>query len=64
MSRVITFGQSRVGDPAFASFINSELKDIGRFIWITYENDPVIHLPFKNWGFQHYVVYFSFHKDY
>ena len=62
MPNVVTFGQPRVGDAAFASFVNSELVDTGRIIRVTHGNDPVVHLPFSKWGFQHHGVYFFFHK--
>jgi len=53
---VITFGQPRVGNPAFAEHINTVLVDKGKLIRVTHGNDPVVHVPWQAWGFKHHGV--------
>ena len=64
-SFVITFGQPRVGNPAFANFIDTvfspfmasvdsqTLVNTSSLMRVTHGNDPVAHIPFQDWGYKH-----------
>jgi len=45
-----TYGSPRVGNDAFATWFNTQVKDSFR---VTHADDAVIHVPFDNMGFTH-----------
>lgn len=47
---VYTFGQPRVGNPDFNLFYQ---KTVSQNYRVTHYKDPVPHLPFEDWEFQH-----------
>lgn len=62
---VITFGQPRVGNPAFANFVDTvfsplsspdsqKLVNSSSLMRVTHGNDPVAHIPFQDWGYKHH----------
>uniref|UniRef100_A0A453HWN1 Fungal lipase-type domain-containing protein n=1 Tax=Aegilops tauschii subsp. strangulata TaxID=200361 RepID=A0A453HWN1_AEGTS len=55
--QLITFGQPRVGNPAFAEYFNEQVP---RTIRVTHENDIVPHLPpyfyyLGEWTYHHFA---------
>ncbi|KDN47097.1 hypothetical protein RSAG8_03874, partial [Rhizoctonia solani AG-8 WAC10335] len=48
--KVVTYGQPRVGNPAFASYVDANLSDLSR---ITNEKDIVPIVPGRRLGFAH-----------
>ncbi|XP_002971442.2 uncharacterized protein LOC9640177 [Selaginella moellendorffii] len=60
-----TFGQPRVGDKSFASFMDTSLnKPTMRYFRVVYNNDMVARVPFDNslFGFKHFgnCCYFTY----
>ena len=56
---VVTFGQPRVGNSAFATHMDNVLVKTRRLMRVTHGNDPVVHIPPEAWGFRHHGVYRS-----
>jgi len=70
---VITFGQPRVGNPAFANFVDTvfspldltdsqKLVNSSSLMRVTHGNDPVAHIPFQDWGYRHHGGEYWIHK--
>ncbi|KAI8896291.1 Alpha/Beta hydrolase protein [Globomyces pollinis-pini] len=55
---LFTYGQPRVGNPAFARYIN-KLPFASRIYRVARRGDPVPHLPFISMGFEHTVDHYS-----
>lgn len=53
---VVTFGQPRVGNSDFAAYMDSLLVDTGKLMRVTHGNDPVVHIPWQSWGYEHHGV--------
>ena len=54
---VITYGQPRVGDAAFAAAYARAVAASGSASWrLTHYADPVPHLPLEDMGFRHHPV--------
>jgi hypothetical protein len=51
---VITFAQPRVGNAAWASYIDSILASQGKFYRVTHRGDPVVLLPDTSRNFRHH----------
>ncbi|EFJ32406.1 hypothetical protein SELMODRAFT_86099, partial [Selaginella moellendorffii] len=65
LAALCTFGQPRVGDESFASFMNASLnKPTMRYFRVVYNNDMVARVPFDNslFGFKHFghCCYFTY----
>ncbi|EFJ20670.1 hypothetical protein SELMODRAFT_233079 [Selaginella moellendorffii] len=57
LAALYTFGQPRVGDESFASFMDASLnKPTMRYFRVVYNNDVVARVPFDNslFGFKHF----------
>ncbi|EFJ32761.1 hypothetical protein SELMODRAFT_407867 [Selaginella moellendorffii] len=65
LAGLYTFGQPRVGDESFASFMDASLnKPTMRYFRVVYNNDVVARVPFDNslFGFKHFgnCCYFTY----
>ncbi|XP_024532393.1 uncharacterized protein LOC112346842 [Selaginella moellendorffii] len=65
LAALYTFGQPRVGDKSFASFMDTSLnKPTMRYFRVVYNNDMVARVPFDNslFGFKHFgnSCYFTY----
>lgn len=52
VSKVVTFGQPRIGNSAFATCVETLLPGARRY---TNKADPVVHLPTLNVGYMHFA---------
>ncbi|KAJ3359273.1 hypothetical protein GGF32_009482 [Allomyces javanicus] len=48
---VYTYGEPRVGNPTFASYVSNQAFEISRFV---HEDDVVPHIPLRSWGYAHH----------
>ncbi|KAJ3368136.1 hypothetical protein GGF31_006844 [Allomyces arbusculus] len=48
---VYTYGEPRVGNMAFASYVSNQSFEISRYV---HEDDVVPHLPLRSWGYAHH----------
>jgi hypothetical protein len=48
---IYTYGEPRVGNSAFAKWIDQQQFPILRFV---YEDDVIPHVPLKMWGYRHH----------
>jgi len=57
-----TYGEPRMGNPAFASFINSAFaatnSSTTRFFRVTHQNDGIVPAPPASNGYQHHGIEF------
>jgi hypothetical protein len=63
----VTYGEPRVGNQIFATFVDNvypfvyranmqQLVNSGKIVRVTHGNDPVVQIPFAQWGFRHHGV--------
>jgi feruloyl esterase len=51
LKAVYTFGQPRIGNQAFAHYLNQTLA--APLFRVVHHRDPIPHLPAQEWGFYH-----------
>lgn len=60
---IYTYGTPRLGNPAFAAWAATSVLPDGKQFRVTHEQDPIPHVPFVKWDYQHIEHELWFNND-